>query len=149
MNAVLRRLDLPPVWAAGAAALAWAAARAAPAPSPGLAGWPAGIVAAAGLALAIWSAAWFLRRRTPIEPRREPRALITEGPFRVNRNPIYTGTALILLGWALQLDAAAALIPVAAFPVVIGRRFIAAEEDALRRRFGPEAEAWLARTRRW
>lgn len=145
----LRRLDLPPVWAALAAALAWGLARLAPAPRLDAGLWPPVLLAASGLGLILWSAALFLARRTPIEPGRRPRALLAAGPFRLNRNPIYTGMVLMLLAWALHLGALAALLPVLAWPVLITRRFIRAEEAALREVFGPEAEAFLARTRRW
>jgi protein-S-isoprenylcysteine O-methyltransferase Ste14 len=145
---LLRRLDLPPIWAALAAALAWALARLAPWPGLQAGAWPL-LPGLAGGALILWAAAFFLSRRTPIEPRHAPRALITGGPFRFNRNPIYSGMMLVLLGWALHLGALAAFLPVLAWPVLITRRFVLEEEAALRRAFGPEAEAWLARSRRW
>lgn len=139
--------DLPPVWALGVAAASWALARWAP-----LAPLPPGmghVLIAAGLGLCLWSAVWFRRKRTPILPREAPRALIVEGPYRINRNPIYTGFALILLGWALALGALSAVIAAALYPVLVTRRFILAEEAGLRAAFGAEAERYLARTRRW
>lgn len=139
--------DLPPVWAAGMALAAWALARTAPlAPLPAAPGW---LLIAAGAGQILWAARWFRARRTTIEPHRPPRALIVEGPFRINRNPIYTGMTLILLGWAFLLGAASALPPAAAFPLLIARRFIPGEEAALRQAFGAEAEAYFAATRRW
>ena len=145
----LARLDLPPVWAALAALTAWALAAALPlvaipAPAP-----LAGALVLAGLALIAWTAVLFRRARTPIEPRREASALLTGGPFRINRNPIYTGMALVLLGLAAALGALSAFLPVLAFPLVMTRRFVLEEERRLRAAFGETAEAWLARTRRW
>jgi protein-S-isoprenylcysteine O-methyltransferase Ste14 len=139
--------DLPPVWAIGAAALAWALARWLPLAS--LPAWPAPPLGVAGVGLAIWSAWWFRVKRTPIEPRETPRALIVEGPYRLNRNPIYTGMALVLLAWAFWLGAATALLPAIAFPLVIDRRFVRSEEAALRAAFGPEVDRYFAATRRW
>jgi len=147
-GALLREFpDLPPIWALGAAVLAWGLARVAPlAPLPA---WPAAPLGLAGFGIVIWAALWFRRKRTPIEPREAPRALIVEGPFRVNRNPIYSGMVLVLLGWGFYLGAASALVPALAFLVVIDRRFVRAEEGALRAGFGAEAERYLAATRRW
>lgn len=143
--------DLPPVWAAGFMLAEWVAARMVPlvefdAPATGLA---AILFVAAGLALMVWSALWFRRKRTAIEPGEIPSALIVEGPFRVNRNPIYTGMALALLGVALWLGALSAVIVAALFPWLITRRFVLKEEAGLRQAFGPEADRYFARTRRW
>lgn len=146
---MLRRLDLPPVWAALAALAALALAQWAPILRAELPAAAALIPAAAGFGLIGWAAGGFFAARTPIEPRHDARALLTGGAFRVNRNPIYTGMALILLGLAAHLGALSALAPVAAFPVVITRRFVREEEARLVRVFGAEAEAWLARSRRW
>jgi protein-S-isoprenylcysteine O-methyltransferase Ste14 len=67
----------------------------------------------------------------------------------VNRNPLYTGLALIQTAWALWLGTLSALLTVPAFLWVIHVRFVRAEEAGLRAAFGDEAEAYLARTRRW
>ncbi|MGP1396674.1 MAG: methyltransferase family protein [Inquilinaceae bacterium] len=143
--------DLPPVWALGLAVAAWAAARYVPLwsfASP--TGATVGIVLIlAGVILAAWSALWFRRKRTTIEPRNEPSALIIEGPFRLNRNPIYTGMALVLFGVAIWLGTLSALVVVALFPAVVTRRFVKGEEEALRRAFGAEADAYFRKTRRW
>lgn len=141
------RLDLPPVWALGAAGLSWLLARYAP-----LVALPFGLgrgFMLVGVAIAIWALVWFRRKQTPIEPRHTPAALVVEGPYRINRNPMYTGMTLVLIGWALSLGALSALLPALAFPALITRRFVRDEEAALRARFGEEAERFFARSRRW
>ena len=139
--------DLPPVWALGAALAALALARWLPiAPLPPGMGR---VIGGAGVALILWAAWWFWRKRTPIEPGHAPRALIVEGPYRINRNPIYTGLVLILVGWGLSLGAVSAILPAAAFAFVVDRRFVRSEEAALRAAFGAEAERYFAATRRW
>lgn len=139
--------DLPPVWALAMAFASWALARWLPV-AP-LASGMGRLFTAAGLALILWAAVWFWRKRTPIEPHHVPRALIVEGPYRLNRNPIYTGLFLILFGWGLSLGALSALLPALLYPVIVTRRFVLAEEETLRAIFGAEAERYLARTRRW
>ncbi len=143
--------DLPPVWAAGTLAAQWVAAEWLPILRldggwVDAVGW---LFVAAGLGLAIWAALWFARKKTTIEPRDTPRTLIVEGPFRVNRNPIYTGMALVLIGAGLILGALSALVLAFAFPWIITRRFIAGEEAALLAAFGLDADAYIATTRRW
>ncbi|WGH78872.1 methyltransferase family protein [Jannaschia ovalis] len=139
--------DIPPVWAAGCFAAQFALSLL-PGPAPRAAplGWA---LIAAGLVLIAWSAWWFWRKSTSIEPREVPRRLIVEGPFRLNRNPIYTGMALALAGTGVLLQSLLAVLLVLPFLLVITRRFVLGEEAALRAAFGPEAEAYLNRTRRW
>lgn len=140
--------DIPPVWAAGIAALQWGVAQVV----PGV-GYEAlfadKLCIAAGLALVGWSAYWFRRKRTSIEPGDTPKALIIEGPFRINRNPIYTGMALILVGWGLWLGSLLAVLAALAFIPIITKRFILAEEAMLRDTFGAEADDYISKTRRW
>ena len=143
--------DIPPVWAAGVLAVQWAAARWLPllrldAAWADAIGWA---LVFAGLAPAVWAALWFRRKRTSIEPRDRPTALIVEGPFRIDRNPIYAGVALVLIGAGAVLGALSSVILAFAFPWIVTRRFILGEEAALREAFGAEAEAYMARTRRW
>ena len=143
--------DLPPVWMLGHAVAAWALSDLAPlwrfaGAVPQTLG---AVLVVGGASLAVWASVWFWRKRTTIEPREEPRALIVEGPFRINRNPIYTGMALMLLGWALWLGALSAVLVVLPFAWIIGRRFVAGEEAALREAFGAEAERYIGATRRW
>ena len=144
---MFRRFDLPPVWALGAAGLSWVLARAVPI-APTLSGLGV-LVMAIGVALAVWALVWFRRKRTPFEPRETPQALVVEGPYRINRNPMYTGMTLVLLGWAFHLGALSALVPALAFPFLITRRFILDEEAALEEQFGAEATQFFAQTRRW
>lgn len=143
--------DLPPVWMLAHGVLAWAASEAVPLLSFGgsVARAIGAVAALAGIGLALWAAIWFARRRTTIEPREEPSTLIVEGPFRLNRNPIYTGMALVLVGWALWLGTLSAFLAVLPFPWVIDRRFVRGEETTLRDAFGAEADRYIAATRRW
>ena len=152
MTAIRRRFpDLPPVWALGLMLAAIAAGRWLP-PGPfdspiwhnlGIA------LLLGGFALGLWAALWFRRKRTSIYPSDMPKRLIVEGPFRINRNPIYTGMALAVFGGAFRWGGPASLIVAALFPILVTRRFIRAEETALRRAFGTEADRYFAQTRRW
>ena len=143
--------DLPPVWMLGHGVAAWALAEVLPIGSfGGEASRALGMVLAlAGAGLGAWAAVHFARGRTTIEPREEPTTLLASGPFRINRNPIYTGMALVLLGWAAWLGTPSAVLAVLPFPWVIDRRFVRGEEATLRAAFGAEADRYIAGTRRW
>lgn len=108
-----------------------------------------GALVAAGCLLALWTAALFVRRRTSIEPGRVSTTLLTRGPFRFTRNPIYLGMALTLLGGGMWLGQISALWAAPAFVAVISRRFIRHEERMLLERFGDAYAAYCRRVRRW
>jgi len=146
----VRHLDYPPVWLAVGLALVWGHARLIP--MPPAPGWVAGLgvgMAALGCALMLAAVPQFLRAGTTVVPHRAPSALVTGGVYRLSRNPIYLGDALILAGAVLWWQAWPAVWVVAAFLWVITVRFIRPEEARLRAAFGAEFDAWAARTRRW
>ena len=66
----------------------------------------AGIIAAA-LAVNIFLAIGFLRRKTTVIPFRESTVLITDGLYRFSRNPIYLSMIVLLYGEAIVLGSTA------------------------------------------
>jgi protein-S-isoprenylcysteine O-methyltransferase Ste14 len=125
--------------------------------------WPAGgfalpghgllgvLLAAAGLGVALAGVRAFVQARTTVDPRHPDRArvLVRHGIFRVTRNPMYLGFALILAGWSMWLAHIAGLAALLAFIVYIDTVQIPPEEAALRARFGRAFEAYAARVGRW
>jgi protein-S-isoprenylcysteine O-methyltransferase Ste14 len=146
----MKWIDLPPVWLGVFVALGWAQAAWWPVGSFGVVGdWAGALLVAVGLALALAAAVEFRRARTTIIPHEQPTAIVTSGVYRLSRNPIYLGDALILTGLGLRWDSVLALGLVPVFVAVITARFIVPEEERLKARFGAEWEAWAARVRRW
>jgi protein-S-isoprenylcysteine O-methyltransferase Ste14 len=148
----MRNLDLPPIWLLVFAVVAWILARLEPS-SLGLGGgWSvvAGLVLlAAGVAAITLAVTTMRRHRTAVRPRAQASHLVTGGAFALSRNPIYLGAAAILAGIALLLDSPLALLLVPAYVLLIDRRFVLSEEAGLQAAFGPEFQAYRARTRRW
>src|SRR5512144_1499757 len=100
----------PPIVMVLAALLMWALDRWTP-----LARWISppwnrlgGIVAAIGIAIAMAAFAGFRRAGTTVDPTDPSKAsqLVTDGVFRVSRNPMYLGLLLLLIGWAVWLGSA-------------------------------------------
>ena len=146
----MKWIDLPPVWLGAFVALGWVQAEWWPVGSFGAVGdWVGGVLVVIGLALAVAAAVEFRRARTTIIPHEEPSAIVTSGVYRLSRNPIYLGDALILTGLGLRWDSVLALVLVPVFVAVITARFIVPEEGRLKARFGAEYAAWAARVRRW
>lgn len=68
--------------------------------------------------------------------------LITTGPFRVVRHPLYTGVSLLVLPWAGFLLNTWLGAAIGLFLYLAARRFAASEDAALAERFGPRYEAY-------
>ena len=76
-------------------------------------------------------------------------SLNTDGPYALTRNPLYLGNLGITLGLCLIAHDVWLLCIVALLFAVQYRAIIAAEEQFLRDRFGPQYEAWCARVPRF
>lgn len=143
----------PPILLVAIVADAVAAGYALPLPWPGEDDLMAHVVGlglgVAGLALFAW-AAWTLRRHgTTILPDKAADVLVTNGPFRFRRNPIYIAHVLMLLGVAeLTQNIWFALLAVLYVPLVTWLAVLP-EERHLEARFGDAYRAYKASTRRW
>jgi protein-S-isoprenylcysteine O-methyltransferase Ste14 len=104
---------------------------------------------AACAALGAWAFAWFLRLRTTVLPFRSSAALITSGPYRFSRNPLYISTGILYAALALWFAKLWALLLLPAAMAVLQRLVIAKEEAYLERRFGQEYLDYKTRVRRW
>lgn len=111
----------------------------------------AAVIAGASAALAVSAVSTLAQADTELSPANPERArvLVTSGPFRRTRNPIYLALAGVLVAHAVLRRSARALIPVAAFVAVINRTQIPAEEDALSSRFGKKYASYRRATPRW
>jgi protein-S-isoprenylcysteine O-methyltransferase Ste14 len=103
----------------------------------------------AGLTLILWAAGLFRRTGTGIVPFSESTALVTNGPYRFTRNPMYLGMATILLGAAAVMGSPTPLFGPIAFIAIITTRFIVPEEAHMERAFGASYLELKRRVRRW
>jgi protein-S-isoprenylcysteine O-methyltransferase Ste14 len=109
-------------------------------------GWTA---VALGLGLTFWGMGTFVRRRTAVMPHLPARRLVTDGPYRFTRNPMYLGLALSYTGIALLVDTAWPLVVLPVVLVIIVRYVIRREERHLERTFGDEYRTYRERVGRW
>jgi protein-S-isoprenylcysteine O-methyltransferase Ste14 len=108
-----------------------------------------GVVILLGLVLLLLAGGLFKRAGTDLIPFKNVSALVTTGIYRLTRNPMYLGMAAILLGCALTVGAALALLVPPVFIVIIELRFIRPEEAMLRELFPEDFPQYCARVRRW
>jgi protein-S-isoprenylcysteine O-methyltransferase Ste14 len=141
----------PPLYYVAGLVAGMAAHAVAPLP---IGGRPATAVAGAvvlvlGLMLTAGGVAGVVRHRTTIVPHHPVATLVTDGAYRISRNPMYTGLATAYLGAAVLLGS---WWPVALSPVVVLAVLalvIRPEERYLGERFGPAYADYRARVRRW
>jgi protein-S-isoprenylcysteine O-methyltransferase Ste14 len=119
---------------------------------PDLARWmSAPVIALAGVSFAVLGALEFRRSSTTVDPTRPGRAssVVTSGVYRVTRNPMYLGMAMILVAWAVFLAAPWAFLGPVFWVLYMNRFQIKPEERILAELFGEEYARYLATVRRW
>src|SRR5215831_4500078 len=89
------------------------------------------------------------RAHTPVDPLKPTTALVTEGPFRYSRNPIYVALTLLYVGMALLINALWILLLVVPAVLVLRYGVIAREEAYLTRKFGDAYRQYRTQVRRW
>jgi protein-S-isoprenylcysteine O-methyltransferase Ste14 len=117
---------------------------------PFAAGMAAGgllLVAAAGLGGAAFRE--LSRHGTPIEPGQAPSQLVTSGPFRFTRNPLYLAHPIVLLALAFMVNSLWFALGAPALLVLLDRLVVRREESGISEAMGARYDAYRARVRRW
>jgi protein-S-isoprenylcysteine O-methyltransferase Ste14 len=140
----------PPVWLLISALIAYAIHRSFDTPFV-LRSVPAAIVLAiAGIVLAMWGGATFSRAGTELNPASQSNAkLVTNGPFRYTRNPMYSGVVLVSLAIDLFFGTLPFFIATLLLFLLINGTFIPFEEAKMERQYGAEFRAYKSGVRRW
>ena len=121
-----------------------------PAPATRTALWLAGLaLVVLGVGLAAWCLLLFRRARTTTVPLEAPSTVVTRGPYRLSRNPMYVSLTLIYLGECAifaQLWPFITLLPTL---VYVNSVVVPFEEAQLRATFGDSYCDYCATVRRW
>lgn len=103
----------------------------------------------ASIGLSFWAGFLFRRNETTVHPFKDSRHLVTDGPYRVTRNPMYTSLLCVLIGLAFWLEALTPVVVPPLFVWVMTKRIIEPEEQRLEAQFGDVYRAYRQRVRRW
>ena len=104
---------------------------------------------ATGTGLNIWADQLLKKQKTTVKPNEKPTSLIETGAFKISRNPMYLGMAMILLGAGFILGSITSFVGIIFFIAVIEIVFIPQEEKNLHEQFGEKYEAYEKKVRRW
>ena len=99
--------------------------------------------------LDVWAVKTLIERRTAVLPHRCSSHLVTCGPFRYTRNPIYLGYTIMMVGFGLITLNPWFFIMASASVAVTTAFAIRNEELHLLSRFGFEFERYCRATSRW
>lgn len=108
-----------------------------------------GLLFFGGTAIIISAKGLFQRMGTNVPPWLPATKVVTAGPYRWTRNPMYLGAASIYVGLAIFLDNLTALILLPLLMAVIQTQVIAREERYLEAKFGDSYRSYKAKVRRW
>ena len=101
-----------------------------------------------GVSVWAWGVSGLLRRGESPNPTKATTRMVTDGPYRFSRNPIYTGGTVGLLGLALLLDTATGVAVVVGL-ALLAHNLTLAEERYLEAKFGDQWREYRSRVRRW
>lgn len=122
-------------------------------PGPRLIGAPWRYLGVLPIGLGVWLNVWadglFKKRGTEVKPFRDSTALVTDGPYRITRHPMYLGMLLIVLGAALVAGSTTPFVVVVGVGWLLTVHFVIPEETAMRRQFGAQYEQYARQVRRW
>ncbi len=107
------------------------------------------LLIALGSAFMLWGLLTFVRARTGVIPFRPATKLVTHGPYRFSRNPMYAGLSVAYVGFSIWVNS---LWPMLMLPLalwVLWKVFIEREEAYLAGTFGEAFESYRERVRRW
>jgi protein-S-isoprenylcysteine O-methyltransferase Ste14 len=116
---------------------------------PTWARWTGAYVLAAALVVAGWARLEFSRAHTNVNPMQPTTAIVTSGPFRITRNPMYLSMLSAFLAIMLMTDSTWLLGIWPLMLAIIHWGVIRREERYLERKFGAEYTTYRARVRRY
>ncbi len=110
-------------------------------------GWT---IFALGFAVSASGRLAFAKAGTEVVPvSKKNSSLVTEGPFRLTRNPMYLGILIGVAGLAIVIGNILAYVMILAFFLFANFISIPYEEEKMERQYGEAWRDYKARVRRW
>ena len=102
-----------------------------------------------GIVLNMWTTRLLKAKSKTIDFYETANRLVTDGPFRISRNPIYLSGVILSLGIAILLGSLITFVFPIVLLLILDRLYVPSEEERLETRFGKEYLAYKHRVRRW
>ena len=107
------------------------------------------LLSVGGFSVMIWAWRQFKDQDVAICPTDETDYLITDGVYRLTRNPMYLGITMMLFGIAVFIGTLPFYVAASVYFWIIHWAFCPYEEDKLMRTFGQDYSDYRTRVRRW
>jgi len=107
------------------------------------------IIIVIGFSLSLGSGIYFRELGTNPRPGTQANVLVTKGPFRFTRNPMYVGLVTMLIGVSILLGSYSPLFIIPVLFVILHRQFVLREEKWMEGWFGERYIEYKSKTPRW
>jgi protein-S-isoprenylcysteine O-methyltransferase Ste14 len=111
--------------------------------------WLGGVALPVSLLIAGSALVAMKRERATVDPRKPTTTIVSAGPFRFTRNPLYLSLLVLEVGIGLWIDSLWVVLAVAPLAIVVQEGVIKREERYLEGKFGEEYLRYKSRVRRW
>ena len=116
---------------------------------PKLLEWLGYVLILLGIGLGAGAVSRFRRAHTTTKPHESASTIVTTGPYRFTRNPIYLGLVCMLIGFSFAFRTYWGLILSPLFIALMNTLVIQHEEAYLEKKFGEMYTSYKSRVRRW
>jgi protein-S-isoprenylcysteine O-methyltransferase Ste14 len=115
----------------------------------GVAFWLGVALLLVGLAIGFWGQTTVRAAGSHVNPSQPTTVIVTGGPFKFSRNPMYVGLTLLYLGLSLAVNTWWGFLALIPLLLVMHYGVVLREERYLARKFGETYRAYRARVRRY
>ncbi len=111
--------------------------------------WPGLALIVLGVGTAIWGRRMMQAAGTSIDPALPTTAIVTSGPFRYSRNPLYLALSLLYLGLTLAFNTWWGIVVLVPILGIMHRGVVLREERYLEQKFGESYRQYRSKVRRY
>jgi len=107
------------------------------------------IIIVLGFSLSLGSGIFFRKLGTNPRPGSRANLIVTKGPFKYTRNPMYLGLITMLIGISILLGTWSPLIVIPILFIILHTQFVLREEKLMEEWFGESYVEYKSKTPRW
>ena len=111
--------------------------------------WPGVALVALAIGIAIWGRRTMAAAGTNINPALPAKTIVSSGPFRFSRNPLYLSLTLMYLGLTVAVNTWWGFVVLIPLVIVMHAGVVLREERYLEKKFGEPYRQYRARVRRY